>query len=210
MLCQYCALIHSKIKYGSFVYGLISQTKLSIIDPVHNIGICLATGAFCTSRLESIYAKAGEPPLSFRWNLLLWNYAAKLNSQPSHPSFAAMFKPSLHHWYETNRTASWPVGVCLQQLLVSLNVNLPHTVPYRYTPTLPWLLTLPISDLHLTRHGKSSTLCLQYQLLYRDAVRVPWLHSFIYTDRSLIQNSPGCAFLYDDNVLNSDYTAWLV
>jgi hypothetical protein len=50
----YRSLVRSKIDYGSFVYGSATKSKLSIIDPVHNTGIRLATGAFRTSRLESL------------------------------------------------------------------------------------------------------------------------------------------------------------
>jgi hypothetical protein len=77
MLQLYRSLVRSKIDYGSFVYGSATKSKLSIIDPVHNTGIRLATGNFRTSHLESLYAESGELPLYLRRNLLLCGYAAK-------------------------------------------------------------------------------------------------------------------------------------
>lgn len=74
----YRALIRSKIVYGSFVYGSATKFKLSIIDSVHNKGIRLATGAFRTSRLRSLFVESGEPPLSLCRNFLLCVYAVKL------------------------------------------------------------------------------------------------------------------------------------
>jgi hypothetical protein len=44
MLHLYCSHVHSKLDYGSFMYGSAMKSRLSIIDGVHNTGICLATG----------------------------------------------------------------------------------------------------------------------------------------------------------------------
>jgi hypothetical protein len=178
---------------------------LSITDPTHNVGIRLATGSFRTSRPESLFAEAGEPPLSSRRNLLLCNYAAKLSSQPSHPSYTAVFKHIIRHRYGTNSRASRPVGVRLQQLLMLLNVNLPRIVPCRFTPTPPWLLTLPPPPLTFT--------------LKRTLLRV---HSTTVTSRRCSPITPATQVyiltiswfrtpLYTTAMsLNSDFTAWLV
>jgi hypothetical protein len=53
MLRLYCVITRFKIDNGSFVCGSATQTKLSIVDPIHNAGIRLATGAFRTTWLES-------------------------------------------------------------------------------------------------------------------------------------------------------------
>jgi hypothetical protein len=39
----YHAPIRSKIEYGSFVYGSVEKSRLSVIDPVHNTELRLAT-----------------------------------------------------------------------------------------------------------------------------------------------------------------------
>jgi hypothetical protein len=77
MFHLYCLLVNSKSDYGSFVYGSATKSKLSMIDPVHNTGICLATGAFCTSQLESLYDESGDPPLSLQRSLVLCGYVAR-------------------------------------------------------------------------------------------------------------------------------------
>jgi hypothetical protein len=80
-------------QFGSHIYRSASQTKLSIIDSIHNTGIRLATGAFRTSRLESRFAEAGEPLLSPRRNLLQRSQAELTTKSPilhcgvpTHPS----------------------------------------------------------------------------------------------------------------------------
>jgi hypothetical protein len=83
MLRLYRSLIRFKVDYGSFVYGSTTESTFSNINPIHNTGIRLATGAYRTSRLESLYAESGEPPLNLRRNLLLCVYVLKLtNSAP--------------------------------------------------------------------------------------------------------------------------------
>jgi hypothetical protein len=91
MLWLYHTLICSKTDYGGFVYGSATKSKLSVIDPIHHTGIHLATGAFHTNRIESLYVESGELSLSLRRNLLLCSYVAKLATQPDHPWCSVVF-----------------------------------------------------------------------------------------------------------------------
>jgi hypothetical protein len=96
-LCR--ALIRSKTDCDSFVCGSARKSRLSVIDPVHNTGLRLATGAFRTSRMDSLYAESGEPLLTVRRNHLLCNYFARLATQCVHPSYRAVFRPSFRYRY---------------------------------------------------------------------------------------------------------------
>jgi hypothetical protein len=71
MLRFYRSLVLSKLDYCSFIYGSATQAKFRILDPVHHAGIRLATGAFCTIPVVSLYAESGEHSLSVRMKLLL-------------------------------------------------------------------------------------------------------------------------------------------
>jgi hypothetical protein len=62
------------------------KSKLFIVDPVHNAGIRPATGAFHSSRVESLYVESAKPPLSVRRDLLLCSYVARLATQFAHPA----------------------------------------------------------------------------------------------------------------------------
>ena len=57
-LCQ--ALVRSKLDYGCIVYGAASKHVLQKLDPIHHDGLQTALGAFCTSPVSSLYAKAQE------------------------------------------------------------------------------------------------------------------------------------------------------
>jgi hypothetical protein len=85
ILQLYQLLLCSKGDYGSFVYGFATKSKLSIINPIHNTGIHLATGAYCTNHLGSLYIRCGESPLDLQRNLLLYVYLLKLAAQPPPP-----------------------------------------------------------------------------------------------------------------------------
>jgi hypothetical protein len=118
----YRALIRSKIDCGSSLYGSAKKSRLSIIDPVHNTGLRLATGASRTSRLESLYAESGEPALTVRRNLLLCNYVARLATQPVIATYRAVFRPSFRCRYYFLTSAPRPVSVRLDDLLQRLGI----------------------------------------------------------------------------------------
>ena len=63
LLLLYCAIIRSKFDYGGIVYGTASNTNLWQLDSIHNSGLRLALGAFCTSPVSSLYTEANEAPL---------------------------------------------------------------------------------------------------------------------------------------------------
>jgi len=111
LLQLYCALINSKIYYISFIYSSASKSKLFILGPIHNAGICFATGTFHTSCLTSIYAESGGPLLHFQRDLLLCSYTARLAAHPHHLCYSAV-----HHKYEMTLRAFQPMNICFQQL----------------------------------------------------------------------------------------------
>jgi hypothetical protein len=102
MLRLYRSLVRSKLDYCSFIYGSATEAKLRILDPVHHTGIRLATGAFRTSPVVSLYAESGEPSLSVRRILLLCRYASKLTAHIHHPSYNAFFRPAFRNHFERN------------------------------------------------------------------------------------------------------------
>ena len=57
--------------YGCIVYGTASNTNLQQLDSIHNSGLELAPGAFCTSPVSSLYTKSNEAPLEERCLKLL-------------------------------------------------------------------------------------------------------------------------------------------
>ena len=56
-------IVRSKLDYGCIVYGTASNTNLRQLDSIHNAGLRLAIGAFCTRLVSSVYTEANEAPL---------------------------------------------------------------------------------------------------------------------------------------------------
>ena len=59
-------LIRTKLDYGCIVYGSARQSHIKRLDIVHNQGIRLCLGAFCTSPVQSLNVEAYEPSLGMR------------------------------------------------------------------------------------------------------------------------------------------------
>jgi hypothetical protein len=128
MIRSYRVLIRSRIAYGSFIYGFTTKSELPVIDPVLSTGICLVTGAFRTSRLQSLYLESVEPQLSVRRNLLLCKYVAMLATHPKHLVHAGVFCPTSCHRYKFLVSVPRPADVLLQDLRRP-DIHLPMLFP---------------------------------------------------------------------------------
>ena len=62
----YRAIVRSKLDYGCIVYGTASNANLRQLDSIHNSGLRLELGAFCTSPVSSLYTETNETPLEER------------------------------------------------------------------------------------------------------------------------------------------------
>jgi hypothetical protein len=194
MLQLYWSLGCFKLDYGGFVYGSAMKYKLSAITLIYNVGIHLATDAFCLSCLENLYVRFGESSLDLQRNILQCFYGSKLTTEPHHLSHATVFHPTLCTEYDLNITISWPVGVCLQQLLQWLDTCLLHiilqTLLYstlgNYPPNL-WSVAHQMCERHIFPH----LLLFFAELLstYMDCMAV-------YTGRTFAHDSTGSAFMY--------------
>ena len=54
LLMLYRTIVRSKLDYGCIVYGTACNTNLRQLDNIHNAGLRLALGAFCTSPVSSM------------------------------------------------------------------------------------------------------------------------------------------------------------
>ena len=95
----YRAIVRSKFDYGCIVYGTASNTNLRQLDSVHNSGLRLALGAFCTSPVSSLYTEANEAPLEERRLKLsmhyttytFWHYEYWMNCVKNFPNHGNIF-----------------------------------------------------------------------------------------------------------------------
>src|SRR4029077_13628840 len=93
LLKLYRTLVRSKLDYGSIVYGSARKSYLQMLDPIQNLSLRLCLGAFRTSPIESLQVEANEPPLSIRRNRLAVQYAIKIKSNSTHPTYPSIFYP---------------------------------------------------------------------------------------------------------------------
>ena len=82
------------------IYGFARKSYLEMLDPIHHQGLRLALGTFRTSPSESLLAEANEPSLYNRRLKLSMQYALKLKSNPSNPTYESVFEPHYKTLFE--------------------------------------------------------------------------------------------------------------
>ena len=142
----YRAIVRSKFDYASIVYGTASNTNLWQLDSIHNSGLRLSLGAFCTSPVSSLYAEANEAPLEERRLKLSMHYYVKTR--------ACIDNPAHHALHELDRTTrnvyaprangrggnTWtpapPIGLKVEGAMTPAEINAELVCPLR-TPNFP-------------------------------------------------------------------------
>ena len=142
----YRAIVRSKFDYGYIVYGTASTTNVRQLDSVHNCGLRLALGAFCTSPVSSLYTEANEAPLEERQLKLSMHYYVKTRACTDSPAHHAMHEfdrttrficsqakwkrrhdptPSPSHWSQSR----WSHDLCRHQCMQFGGTGSPQTLP---------------------------------------------------------------------------------
>ena len=103
------------------VYGAASNNILKKLDPIHHQGLRIALGAFRTSLVTSLYAKAQEMSLKNRLKKLSMNYVLKLKSCPDNPPYICVFEPPNSKLFEKKKkekkaSLAAPFGLRIQLL----------------------------------------------------------------------------------------------
>lgn len=84
LLKVYRSVVRSILDYGCVVYGSARESYIRRLDPVHNLGLRLSSGAYRTSPVQSLYVDCNEPPLCQRRVLLTLSYVLRIRSQSHH------------------------------------------------------------------------------------------------------------------------------
>ena len=127
-------------------HGTASNTDLRQLDSIHNSGLRLAFGAFCTSPVSSLYTEANEAPLEERRLKLSMHNYLKTRACIDSPAHHA-----LHEFDRTNRDLyaprpngrggmtrppAPPVGIKVEEAMTSAEINAELVCPLR-TPNFP-------------------------------------------------------------------------
>ena len=131
LLNLYRTIIRSKLDYGSIIYGSARKSYLEMLDPIHHQGLRLALGAFRTSPSESLLAEANEPSLYNRRLKLSMQYALKLKSNPSNPTYETVFEPQYKTLFENKPTMIPSFGIRLSSEFENMNLDLNNIADFK-------------------------------------------------------------------------------
>jgi ribonuclease HI len=201
LLRVYRAVVRSKLDYGAVVYASARKSQLRALDTIHHTGIRISTGAFRTSPVESLWAEAGEPPLSLRRDYLLASYAAKVKASPGHLVHPVVWQPGDERLYERKTRATRPIGIRLQELLADRDLSLPTPVQFSLGRVPPWRVPTVVTRLDLKQHPKSSTRPEEYFAAFAKLISSYPHHVRVYTDGSRMEDRVGCGILFGEQVV---------
>jgi len=196
LLRLYRALVRSKLDYGSIVYGSARESYIKVLDPIHHQGLRIATGAFRTSPVESLYVEADEESLYRRRTRLALLYAIKLRSTPANPAFDTVFNPKYSDIFATKTSAVPTFGIRVKSLIDDMNIDINQIATYRL-PDIPiWDMNVP-TILYDLRVGKKSEVYPTDFLSHFHVIQDKYNeYQFIYTDGSKDDARVGCAAVY--------------
>jgi hypothetical protein len=139
------------LDYGSVLY---LTTLLKSLDSVYNTGIRLATGAFRTSPVESLYVDSNcLPPFQRREKQLL-SYALRITTQYHHPLSKKLDDWNLIQKFYDRKENFQPLYVRCRKILSEK--NFPNDIDKKSICSVPpWLVRNLRIDLSLTKFKKN-------------------------------------------------------
>ena len=207
LLHMYRTLVRSRLDYACQVYASASQSALKMLDSIHHQALRLATGAFKSSPVISLYAETGEPSLHYRRNKLSLQLYVRLLSMPGTPAQKGVICDNMDHLFLTHPRLHTTFGFRARQLLTNFDVAQPSVVPSLAYYSLPDSTTPPqvCQDLFPLQKGSNPplalrSLCEEHQETHRGAYPV-------YTDGSKSEAGVGIAAIFPEKILASKLPA---
>ena len=203
LLRLYNSLVRSRLDYGAIVYNSARPSSLKMLDPVHHLGLRLATGAFRTTPVLSLYAESHQMSLSKRRQFLGLSYASKILSDPDHPTFTTLQGSCFACLFESKPRTVRPLSFRVGSDQESFELNL-HGIELLPKPAgiAPWEL-LPVScDWTFTRFNKHSIspLIIQQEFIELQNKYSNYVH--FYTDGAKNSSFVGTA-VYSEELLKA-------
>ena len=134
------------------VYGAASNNILTKLDSIHHQGLRIALGAFRTSPVTSLYAKAQEMCLKNRRKKLSMNYVLG----PDNPAYSCVFEPPNSKLFEKSSLTP-PLGLRILPLFEDSKIDLDVVAHTTLSDTPPWSQSEPQICLSLTKYKKDTT-----------------------------------------------------
>ena len=207
----------SMLDYGCIVYGTASHTNLRQLDSIHNAGLRLALGAFCTSPVSSMYTEANEAPLEERRLKLSMNYYMKTRACTDNPAHHALheFDPTTRDLYlprpngkgGMTRPPAKPIGLKVEEAMISAEIDIETVCPLG-TPTFPPGTHEYDPKRHSLIEGVSKCMITreEAQAKFREYCDAQGPHDEVYTDGSKIDEGVGAAAVINRHFRNGETT----
>ena len=194
LLKLYRCLVRSKLDYGCIVYGSVSITALAKLYPVHNQGLRLSLGAFCSLPVESLYVEAHEPTLEIRREKLALQYTIKLKANPVNPAYD-VFNPKYQHLYANKDSATDSFGIYCKKLIKEAKMDV-EEIAINSIPDVPIWDSEPVTvDFTLSEFDKSSTSSTVFKSRFNEVKQKYLDFCHIYTDGSKVETKVASAYV---------------
>lgn len=165
------SIILSRIDYCSVVYESASRSALKMLDPVYHLGLRLATGAFRTSPIASLYVEADRWSLERRRQYTSVLYATKVLSLSEHPSGELLRDTTNTQLFSRRPAATPPYPIRVSPHLQSLCIPVSNIEVTSHKDTIaPWethAVNCDISFIEVGKHGLP--LAINQHFLYLQA-----------------------------------------
>ena len=217
LLMLYRAIVRSKFDYGCIAYGTASNTNLRQLDSIHNSGLRLVLGAFCTSPVSSLYTEANEAPLEERRLKLSMHYYVKTRACIDNPAHHALhefdrttrdlYVPRPNGRGGMTRPPAPPIGLKVEEAMTSAEINAELVCPLM-TPNFP----PGTHDYDPKRHDliEGVSKCMisgqEAQARFNEFREAQGSHDEVYTDGSKMNEKVGAAAVINRQFQNGETT----
>ena len=117
----------------------------------------LALGAFRTSPSESLLAEVNEPSLYNRRLKLSMQYALKVKSKSSNPTYETVFEPQYKTLFENKPNMIPSFGIRISSEFENMNLDLDNIADFKISDVPPWTFSKPRVLFSLHNDKKSQT-----------------------------------------------------
>ena len=188
-----------------------------MLDSIHNSGLRLALGAFCTSPVSSLYTEANEAPLEERRLKLSMHYYVKTRACIDNPAHYALhefdrttrdlYAPRPNGRGGMTRPTAAPIGLKVEEAMTSAEINAELVCPLR-TPNFP----PGTHDYDPKRHDliEGVSKCIisgqEAQAKFNEFREAQGSHDEVYTDGSKMNERVGAAAVINRHFQNGETT----
>ena len=139
------------------MYGSARESYLKTLDTIHHQGIRLALGAFRTAPADSLLVEANEPSLNDRREKLSLQFALKLKSNRSNPTYNTAFRPNYFTIFQNKPNAIPTFGIRIAPALNSAGIKVRNIQSNSILNISPWTIKQPEVLFTLTTDKKETT-----------------------------------------------------